>query len=252
MKTKTTSTARRVQAGKLLAAAAVCLLLYSGLSDTMAINTYVRDLKGMAIPVQSFNVQEKAVALTFDVGASDNERIADILNQLRTQHVQATFFLTGEWVEKNPRTALEIVKQGHEVGHSLYTYQKATALSAADLQAELDRSDAAWKKAGLPDSALFRIPYGDAQNSKGLLAKQIRERHEDLISWSVNAAPNVGQDPATVWTGLEKSLQPGDILRLRTDAQTSKGLTQLLQLVQGAGFQWSTCSDLQGKGGSGT
>ncbi|MBL0388964.1 polysaccharide deacetylase family protein [Tumebacillus sp. ITR2] len=245
MKTKTTSTARRVQAGKLLAAAAVCLLLYSGLSDTLAINTYVRDLKGMAIPVQSYNVQERAVALTFDVGTSDSEHVADVLNQLRAGRVHATFFLTGEWVEKNPRTAMEIVRQGHEVGQSLYTYRKATDLSTADVQAELSKSDQAWKKAGLPDSTLFRIPFGE---SKGAVAKVIRERHEDLISWSVNAAPQTGQDPTAVWSGVENALQPGDILRLRTDSDTAARLPQLLKAVQGAGFHWRTCSDLQGEG----
>ncbi|PWK12660.1 polysaccharide deacetylase family protein [Tumebacillus permanentifrigoris] len=244
MKNKTTSTARRVQAGKLLAAAAVCLLLFSGLSDTMAINTYVRDLKGLALPVQSYNTAEQAVALTFDVGASDSERVADVLQQLRAARVHATFFLTGEWVEKNPRTALEIVRQGHEVGHTLYTYQKATEMSEDEVQAQLTQADKAWQKAGLPDSTLFRIPFGE---SKGAVAKAIRERHENLIAWTTNLAPEPGQDAVAVWSGLETSLHAGDILRLRTDGETAKQLPKLLQRVQKAGYQWRTCSDLQGE-----
>lgn len=244
MKTKTTSTARRVQAGKLFAAAAVCLLLYSGLSDTMAINTYVRDLKGLALPVQSYNTSEKAVALTFDVGASDSEHVAEILQQLRVARVHATFFLTGEWLEKNPRTALEIVRQGHEVGHTLYTYQKATEMSADQVTAELTLADAAWRKAGLPESTLFRIPYGE---SKGAVAKAIRERHENLIAWSTNLAPEPGQDAVAIWSGLEISLNQGDILRLRTDGETAKHLSNLLTDVLGQGYQWRTCSELQGE-----
>jgi peptidoglycan/xylan/chitin deacetylase (PgdA/CDA1 family) len=244
MKTKTTSTARRVQGGKLLAAAAVCLLLYSGLSDTMAINTYVRDLKGLALPVQSYNTAEKAVALTFDVGASDSEQVAEVLQQLRVARVHATFFLTGEWVEKNPRTAVEIVRMGHEVGRTLYTYQKATELSEAEVEAELTKSDKAWQKAGLPDSALFRIPFGE---SKGAVAKAIRARHENLIAWSANLAPEPGQDAVAVWSGLEEAMHPGDILRLRTDAATAKHLPKLLQRVQGQGYQWKTCSELEGE-----
>lgn len=243
MMTKMTSKARRAQLGKLLAAVAVCLLLFSGLSDTLAINTYVHDLKGLAVPVQSYSIQEKAVALTFDVGASSTEQISEILQQLRDARVHATFFLTGEWVQKYPRTAAEIVRQGHEVGQSLYRYEEPSSKSAGELRADLVQADDAWQQAGLPVSALFRIPF--AKNN-ATLAKAIHERQATLIGWSINLSPQPGHVMEANWDGLASAVRSGDILRLRTDGDAVHMLPQLLKTIREAGYEWRTCTALQG------
>ncbi|MGZ4121826.1 MAG: polysaccharide deacetylase family protein [Tumebacillaceae bacterium] len=240
-KKKRISYVRRVRAGKLLAAAAVCLMMFSGIGDTVAINTYVRDLKGMAIPVQTYNINAPVVALTFDVGM-DGDRVGDVLDQLRKAGVKATFFMTGEWVAGHPQTARELVREGHEVGQSLYTYRPATDLSIEEVKADLKHTDAAWKKAGLPDSSLFRVPFGE---TKGPVAKVIRERHDQLISWSIDAAPNSDQQAAVVWKGIEKSIKPGDIIRLRVDGATAKALPNLMKTIKEAGYELRTISALQ-------
>lgn len=241
MKRKRLSYVRRVRAGKLLAVAAVSLMMFSGVGDTLAINTYVRDLKGMALPVQTYNVNAPVVALTFDVGLA-GDRIADMLEQLRKANVKATFFMTGEWVASHPQTARELVREGHEVGRSLYTYRPATDLSVEELKADLTQTDAAWKKAGLPESSLFRVPFGE---TKGPVAKAIRDRHDQLISWSIDAAPGNNSQAQVVWKGIEKSIKPGDIIRLRVDASTAKALPELIKRIQKAGYELRTISALE-------
>lgn len=236
---------KRFHAGKLLAAAAVCLMMFSSISDTLAINTYVRDLKGMAIPVTTYHVERPMAALTFDVGLAGDQPgdIAGILEELRAQKVKATFFLTGEWVEKNPLTAKAIVHAGHEVGRMLYTHRDANRLDAEEIRWELTRSDLAWERAGLPDVNLFRIPHGE---TKGEIAKAIRARHQHLISWSINAAPSTPETAAMAAAGLKKEgLQPGSIIRLRTDAPSQLALPQLIHNLKLAGYGITTITDLQ-------
>lgn len=240
-KRKRFSYVRRVRAGKLLAATTVCLMMFSGVGDTLAINTYVRDLKGMALPVQTYNVNAPVVALTFDVGLA-GDRIADTLEQLRKSGVQATFFMTGEWVASHPQTALELVREGHEVGQSLYTYRPATDLSFDEVKADLTQTDAAWKRAGLPDSSLFRVPFGE---TKGPVAKVIRERHDQLISWSIDAAPASNQQAQVVWNRIEKSIKPGGIIRLRVDASSANALPDLIKRIKKAGYELRTISALE-------
>lgn len=235
------SYARRLHVGKLLAATAVCLLMFSGIGDTLAINTYVRDLKGMAIPVQTYNVQSPVIALTFDVGLA-GDHVGDILQQLQTAGVKATFFLTGDWVAKHPLTAREMVREGHEIGKSLYTYREADRLSASEVEADLAKTDAAWQNAGLPDTKLFRVPYGE---TRGSVAKVVRDRHDDLIAWSIDAAPAAGQTAAEAWSDIEASLQPGDIVRLRADQVTAKALPDLIKRVRETGYELRTISGLQ-------
>lgn len=246
MKRKRFSYARRVHAGKLLAATAACLIMFSGFGDTLAINTYVRDLKGMAIPVQTYNVSAPVVALTFDVGLN-GDRVGDVLEQLNRAGVKATFFMTGQWVATHPETAQEMVREGHEVGQSLYTYRPVNGLSVADVTADLNKSDAAWKQADLPSSRFFRVPFGE---TRGAVAMAIRDRHEELISWSIdatpdNATPASSQQVSDVWNGIERSLHPGDIIRLRADAATAKALPVLIKRIRASGYEVRTISSLQ-------
>jgi peptidoglycan-N-acetylglucosamine deacetylase len=238
---KKMSYARRVHVGKLAVAGAVCLLLLSTLSDTLAINTYVSELKGMAVPVQSFPVKTQVLAVTFDVGA-DTDRVGDVLKQLRAQNVKATFFLTGEWVSRYPQTAKMILQEGHEVGRSLYTYHRPDDMTREQLEAELQRTDTAWKQAGLPDGALFRVPYGD---TKGAIAKLIRTRHEQLIGWSLDAAPASAGDAQDLLSSVSEEVHPGAILRLGLDSGTAAQLPDLLKRLKADGYQLRTVSALQ-------
>ncbi|MGB8956534.1 MAG: polysaccharide deacetylase family protein [Tumebacillaceae bacterium] len=235
----------RSHLGKLLAATAVCLIMFSGITDTLSINTYVHDLKGMAVPVQSYAVDAHVVALTFDIGAGSDD-LAGVLNQLDGTKVKATFFLTGVWLEKNPRTAKEIVKRGHEVGRSLYTYRQPSGLSLDVLKQEMEKTDAAWRMAALPETHLFRAPYGE---TRGSIAKLARDRGDQLISYSVNAAPGVWQSDKEALSGIEDAIKPGDILRMGADAPSVKALPRLMQRIQAAGYDWRTLSHMQKEGG---
>jgi len=221
----------------MLAAAAACLLLVTPFSDTLAIHTYVRDLKGQAVPVQSVPIEAKQIGLTFDVGLP-GDRIGDLLPLLQEAKVRATFFLSGEWVEKNPKTALAIVKAGHEAGRTLYLYRPPNERSETDLRAELAQTDHAFAAAGLPENRLFRIPYGE---SDGRLSKLVRERGDRLIGFSINAD---GQGLPRVLDQLEEALHPGTLLRLRADRATVEQLPALLQRIRDKGYRLSTVTAL--------
>ncbi|ASS75593.1 hypothetical protein CIG75_11755 [Tumebacillus algifaecis] len=233
--------ARKFHAGKLLTACAVCLLMFSGITDTLAINTYVRDLKGLAIPVQTYRVEQPVVALTFDV-SEDSDQVAQILVKLRAEKAKATFFLTGEWVERHQHLARAIVREGHEVGRSLYSYRKASELTQDELRIELQKTDQAWSAAKLPNVDLFRVPFGE---TKGQVAKEIRARHENLIAWSISAVPLSQQEASAVWSGLSVGLSAGDIVRLRADQVTADGIPEVLKQIRGAGFDAKSISALQ-------
>jgi peptidoglycan/xylan/chitin deacetylase (PgdA/CDA1 family) len=238
---KKISYARRVHLGKLAVAGAVCLLLLSALSDTLAINTYVRELRGMAVPVQSFPVKTQVLAVTFDVRA-DADRVGDVLKQLRSQKVKATFFLTGEWVSRHPQTAKMIQQEGHEIGRSLYTYHSPDDMTREQLEEELRRTDAAWKQAGLQGGDLFRVPYGE---TKGEIAKLIRSRQEQLIGWSLDVAPASAGEVKELLSSLPAEVHPGTILRLGLDPDSAAQLPDLLKRLKADGYELRTVSSLQ-------
>jgi peptidoglycan/xylan/chitin deacetylase (PgdA/CDA1 family) len=81
------------------------------------------------------------VALTFDAGA-DWKPVKQILAALAAEGVRSTFFLTGEWVQQNPKTARLIVEQGHEIGNHSWDHPAFTGLTNAQIQDQLRRTEA--------------------------------------------------------------------------------------------------------------
>ncbi len=59
--------------------------------------------------------------LTFDTG-SDDSNLDYVLTTLKKYRIKATFFTTGEFVEKYPQGIKRIVREGHVVGNHTYTH----------------------------------------------------------------------------------------------------------------------------------
>ena len=74
--------------------------------------TVSNNVNGKEMPICSVETKEKKMALTFESAWGD-EDIARILEILKKQEVRATFFLTGEWVEKYPEGVKAIWDAGH-------------------------------------------------------------------------------------------------------------------------------------------
>ena len=66
------------------------------------------------IPIYSVQTEEEKVALTMNCAwnADDIDKILEVLKQ---NDVKITFFMVGDWIEKNP----EAVKKIHEAGHEI-------------------------------------------------------------------------------------------------------------------------------------
>ena len=101
-----------------------------------------------------------AVALTLDAGASAAPTTA-ILDALASQNIKITFFLSGDWIEKNPELTRRIVADGHEVGNHSVTHPDFRLISDEQIIAELDgMSDTLYAVAGVRPAPYLRPPFG--------------------------------------------------------------------------------------------
>ncbi|MFM2308255.1 MAG: hypothetical protein RLY87_375 [Chloroflexota bacterium] len=101
-----------------------------------------------------------AVALTLDAGASAAPTTA-ILDALAAQNIKITFFLSGDWIEKNPELTRRIVADGHEVGNHSVSHPDFRLISDQQIIAELDgMSDALYAVAGIRPAPYLRPPFG--------------------------------------------------------------------------------------------
>jgi peptidoglycan/xylan/chitin deacetylase (PgdA/CDA1 family) len=161
---------------------------------------------------------QKVVALTFDSGANA-DAVSSILGTLATERIRATFFLTGDFVDRFPTQARAIVAAGHRLGNHSARHPHFPTLSAADLRAEvLDAQRTMLATAGADPRPFFRFPYGDrttgtisAVNALGYVAVRWTV---DSLGWQGTAE----QTAATVTARVLAAAQPGEIVLMHVGA----------------------------------
>jgi peptidoglycan/xylan/chitin deacetylase (PgdA/CDA1 family) len=99
-----------------------------------------------------------AVGLTFDDGP--DRSLDSFLTTLDRAEAKATFFVTGEQVERGPERLREIVAAGHEVGVHGYQHRDHLRLAPWQVAADLRRGRATIEDATGRPTGLFRPPQG--------------------------------------------------------------------------------------------
>lgn len=151
-------------------------------------------------------VNKKAVTLTFDGGSINN--VADeILDILRDREVKSTFFLTGEFIRKYPRTVKRIVFEGHEVGNHTWSHPHLTSfennrkqttlpgMTEEKIREEFSRTASLFELVTSSKmSPIWRAPFG--------------EYNEEILQWAAKAGyRHVGW---TVGRGWEETMDTMD------------------------------------------
>jgi peptidoglycan-N-acetylglucosamine deacetylase len=98
-------------------------------------------------------------ALTFDDGPHPHGTPA-VLEILATARAQATFFLVGEQVERDPALAGEIVAAGHAVGLHCHRHRNLLRVGPRGVREDLARAEERITAATGHAPALYRPPYG--------------------------------------------------------------------------------------------
>jgi peptidoglycan/xylan/chitin deacetylase (PgdA/CDA1 family) len=153
----------------------------------MALASYLLPGLAAALPalraplgVEDSTASGRGFALTFDDGPHAQGTPA-VLELLAAADVQATFFLVGEQVERNPALAREIVAAGHTIGLHCQRHRNLLRLAPWQVRADIDRAEAAIGEATGLAPALYRPPYGVLNSAALRLA---RARGWRTLLWS--------------------------------------------------------------------
>jgi peptidoglycan-N-acetylglucosamine deacetylase len=98
-------------------------------------------------------------ALTFDDGPHPQGTPA-MLEILARESVQATFFLVGEQVRRNPSLAREILVAGHAIGLHCDRHRNLLRLAPWQVREDIARAQATIEAAAGVSPQLYRPPYG--------------------------------------------------------------------------------------------
>jgi peptidoglycan/xylan/chitin deacetylase (PgdA/CDA1 family) len=160
---------------------------------------------------------EKVVALTFDAGGNDAGAWRAV-STLVHDHVTATFFPTGRFVQQYPVLARQIGRH-FAVGNHTYSHPNLTGLPSALVRQEIKRGQL-WihKETGRDPRPLFRFPFG-ARDSRTIgIARSLG--YADVY-WSTDTWGWMGraqQSRTGVVRRVLTRVQPGEIVLMHVGA----------------------------------
>ena len=156
------------------------------------------------------------VALTYDDGPGTSTRA--VLELLESHGAEATFFMVGSEVERDPGLAREVAARGHEIGsHSMHHLDHAEVSPEQAVADMLGGAEAIANVLGF-EPHLYRAPYGRFVPATLAEAEQ---QGWTCVHWS--ALGNDWESDATSRTVADRilpGLEPGAIVLLHDSRRT--------------------------------
>jgi len=218
----------------------VCLILLAGICLLISLSAFHEDFAEVfaskrEIPIYSVETEEKLAAITFDCawGADD---IPQILDTLKEADVRATFFLVGQWAEKNQEMVKAMAMEGHDVANHSYSHFRMGSLSSEMQSSEIKKCGDVIERITGGKCDLFRAPYGDYNNS---LIQEARKLGYYTIQWDVDSLdwkPGIGREE--IKQRIRSRVRNGSIILFHNDTpHTAKIMPEIIEELQSGGYK---------------
>jgi peptidoglycan/xylan/chitin deacetylase (PgdA/CDA1 family) len=202
------------------------------------------------------NNGQKVVFLTFDDGTSTTVT-PEILKILKEENVHATFFLTGQNIERGGDKAKELIKQEFEDGHAIanhsYTHDYGVlypnrTLNLDAFNADFKKTDDILKEVLGPyfSTEVIRCPGGH-MSWKGMepLDKYLDENSIASIDWNALSGDAEGKkkNPQELYEYAVKTAEGKEVVVLLMHdtygkENTAKSLPQIIKYFKDNGYQF--------------
>jgi peptidoglycan/xylan/chitin deacetylase (PgdA/CDA1 family) len=181
----------------------------------------------------------KCVALTFDDGPGP--KTGKLLDTLREGNAPSTFFVVGPNAKLRPEILARMVAEGHEVGNHTWNHRSLTSLSSAQIQREIDRTNAAIAKAVDQPATLMRPPYGAHNSISDRLAST------PVILWDVDTLDWKHRNTEKVVDAAISQTTPGSIVLMHDiHSSTVAAVPKILAGLRAKGYTFVTVTELMG------
>lgn len=198
------------------------------------------DIKKVNIDIQPkiINPDSKMIALTFDDGPS--KYTEEILNILKKNDCNATFFVLGNKVSIYSNLLIESINNGNEIGNHSYNHKWMIKLNEKDLENQISKTQDIIKEYTGYTPTLIRPTYGSLNDR----IKKISSL--DIVLWNVDTLDWKYKNPNKIVENATKKLKDGNIILMHdTHKQTLEALPKILEIIQKNGYTCVTISELK-------
>ncbi len=185
-----------------------------------------------------FLTEEEGICLTFDEGY-ENGYTASILDTLREEQIPAVFFVTLDYVKKEPELVRRMIDEGHAVGNHTAYHPNMTQISLDKAQENIQILHDYVRENFDYTMTLFRNPEGAF--SEQVLAMTQEMGYKSVLwsfaynDWNVQEQPN----PETSLKKLTDRMHPGAVYLLHAVSRTNDQiLQQWIQNAKAAGYEF--------------
>ena len=157
------------------------------------------------------------------------EYLDSILNILEQYEVKCTFFVGGQWVEKNPDYLEKIYDNGHEIGNHGYFHKDHDKLTYSQNYDEIYVNHQLVKQTIGIDMNLFAPPSGAYNKTTLSVADSLGYK---TIMWSKDTIDWRDHDSNLIFDRATKNIKGGDLILMHPTEMTVKALPNILQYYQ--------------------
>lgn len=181
---------------------------------------------------------KKQVTLTFDMGYEKEGFTPRILDTLKKHNLKGSFFVTTNWIEKNPEIANRLIQEGHVLGNHTVRHKSLPTLSDEEVKREITGwEEVAKQVAGYETASKFmRPPMGEYSERTLKITKELGYR---TAFWSVaikDWLPMGGPEAAV--KGTVSQLHNGAVILLHGNSEDSVGgLDQIIINIREKGYK---------------
>lgn len=187
--------------------------------------------------IANISRRNRSLALTFDDGP-DPIYTPMVLDLLKSNGVNATFFIIGEQAERHPEIVRRILDEGHEIGNHAYRHIRFAALPIRDQLDEIDRTDRLLSQYDGRHWHWFRPPQG--RLPLNLLIALLQRRHK-IAMWSYDSLDYQAKDVASILSQFRsKPARNGEVILFHDDNDFAVlALRRLLDEWRVQGYEFS-------------
>ncbi len=215
-------------------------LLVSIFSGFVIYTNSISSASYMQEPIYQGNTGQKAVSITVNVDWGE-EFIPEMLKEFEKSGARVSFFVTGNWAEKNA----ELLKNMHEQGHSIqnhgYKHVHFASLSSTQTAEEIRKAEEVIYNITGNKTRFFAPPYGE-QNRQ--ILQGVHSLGYDLIMWSVDTIDWQRPGPDTIVKRVINKVHNDAIILMHPTEPSLKALPQLLKYLKDEGYQIVTIDQI--------
>ena len=191
-------------------------------------------------PIYKGLEDEKKIAFACNVVWGE-EYLPQMLKLFKDNELEITFFIGGQWAEKNEELLKSIHKDRHELGNHGYKHQYHSKLTPDANKQEIQRTEDIVKRITGCKTELFAPPYGDINDTVVASAEALGYK---VILWSIDTIDWNTRDYNKILQRLENKHHNGAIVLMHPTKVTIEALPQMIENLKGKGYKITTVSDV--------